>query len=243
MTASKDVIHPASPPNCGEEVNGIKAKCPIYVRAFFIGGAGDKTKYEVLGIPVDGPNGNIVPVQSAVDSKVIPEDVKNRYASFYLGFEEVKGTNDINTNVTANIPDSTTHVYIVGHSLGGWNGAHLSQILSDKGYSVKMLITLDPVGTAFLVQVNSDIYTRTPKPKAEYWMNILAAPRNRNSSDTVADLGGRWIIDSKTSPQPNTQHIVDINHAEAEVMFMANSPSSAYNTMVQSILETIRSGR
>ena len=235
MTASRSVINPAKSPDCGEEVGEVKKKCPIYVRAFFIGGAGDKKWY------LNGPNYNIRPAKEAVDRKVDPDDGKNRYEGYYLGYDEVRGIDDINTYVTANIPDATTHVYIVGHSLGGWNGAHLSRILSDNGYRVKMLITLDPVGKGGVVQFFSDIYPDEPKPKMEYWMNIRALPTKRNFSDTVADIGEQWIIDGNTSPQPDVQYIEDENHANAPQLFYARAQSSAYSTMVQRILETIRS--
>lgn len=234
MTAAKDVIHPASSPTCGDEVDGIKASCPVFIRAFFVGGAGDKKEYLF-----QGPNHNIVPVKMVVDEEVKPIDIKNRYASYYLGYDEVRGTNDINTYVTTNIPDSRTHVYIVGHSLGGWNGAHLSQILTDNGYMVKMLVTLDPVGKGSVVQWISDVYSSTPTPRANYWINVRASPNQDDSSDTVAKLGERWVIDEKTTPQPNAQHVANVHHAYAKLLFDAGGPS-AHTVMVQSILETIR---
>lgn len=233
MTASREPINPAKSPNCGEEVGEVKEKCPIYVRAFFIGGAGDKRKYKIIGIiNAGGPTYIMDQVKYLVDSEVDPMDSKNRYESYYLGFEEACGNKDINEHVTAKIPDATTHVYIVGHSLGGWNGAHLSQILTDNGYKVKMLITLDPVGTSPLVKVNSDIYWDTPTPKAEKWINLRADPTNSNFSDTVANTGGRWVIDNNT---------VDTNHENAQQLFDTGGDSSAHSVMVQSILETIRS--
>lgn len=248
MTAAREPIHPASPPDCGEEVGGIKKKCPIYVRAFFIGGAGDKYKYRVVGIPVEGPTEIMRYVKEGIDSKggfdskVKPKDKNNRYNSYYLGFEEASDNDDINKYVIANIPDATTHVYIVGHSLGGWNGAHLSQILTDNGYLVKMLVTLDPVGTSVLVKINSDIYWNEPKPKAEHWINIHAAPADGDGSDTVANLGGRWTIDETNAPQPDEARTLDINHFNAQGMFDAvgaggQSPSSR---MEHSILKIIQ---
>lgn len=104
-----------------------------------------------------------------------------------------------------------------------------------------MLVTLDPVGKGGVVQFFSDIYHDEPKPKAEYWMNIRASSTKSNFSDTVADIGERWIIDGNTSPQPNVQYIVDENHANAPQLFYAGGQSSAYSTMVDRIVETIRS--
>jgi predicted esterase YcpF (UPF0227 family) len=60
-----------------------------------------------------------------------------QYSSYYLGYNEVKGNDDIEKYVLNMIPNTNgTKINIVGHSLGGWNGAHLSEILTIKGYIV-----------------------------------------------------------------------------------------------------------
>ncbi|WP_392559036.1 hypothetical protein [Orbus mooreae] len=101
-----------------------------------------------------------------------------------------------------------TKVYIVGHSLGGWNGAHLSYILSQLDVDVECLITLDPVGTGNheVALMNplikkAQIYTNPPLPVAKYWFNIQAhhidLKKKKGSwfiEDWVAWAGGQWLI-------------------------------------------------
>lgn len=54
-----------------------------------------------------------------------------------------------------------------------------------------------------------------PKPAVEYWTNIRATPKSGNFSDVIADIGEQWEI--KSGPQMN--HVVDVNHANAGIMF------------------------
>ena len=102
------------------------------VVTFFIGGAGDKEpfytdwKTEIVKEKVKEP----------FDENLIDTP---QYSSEYLSYKEVKGTEDIQKYVISKIPNKDgTQVNIVGHSLGGWNGAHLSDILTKKGY-IKIL--------------------------------------------------------------------------------------------------------
>lgn len=131
------------------------------VVALFIGGASDKETY--YGHPAT----KIIQleVSDKFDDLIDAEKIKG-YKSLYLGYNEVKGEDDIKSKIVANIHDrENTAIYIIGHSLGGWNGAHLSQILTDKGYNVDLLITLDPVGTGADVKLISDITGLNPAQK------------------------------------------------------------------------------
>lgn len=76
--------------------------------------------------------------------------------------------------------------------MGGWNGEHLSKILSNKGFVVDILITLDPVGTKVGVSLVSDIYWATPKPKCSYWINIYSNSTTFEIDNFIADVGGQW---------------------------------------------------
>ena len=127
-------------------------------------------------------------------------------------------------------------VHLVGHSLGGWNGAHLSQILVEKGYKVKALVTLDPVGEGMMVWMGSDIYLSKPTPKAEFWINVRADAKKPDSSDGVADFGERWI------PQgANVSVVADIHHYDAGRMFSVMMPQgySPYDYVKRSIQEDL----
>lgn len=134
--------------------------------------------------------------------------------TLYLGFDEVFRDEHI-SKLCITIGSTDTPVYIIGHSLGGWNGAHLSQILTDKGYNVEMLITLDPVGEGAMVWAVSELHYELPSPKAKYWINISASPDDSDISDLIADIGERWIPEKG----PNINYITKANHARVDQMF------------------------
>jgi pimeloyl-ACP methyl ester carboxylesterase len=156
-----------------------------------------------------------------------------------LAYNKFLTDEDLAKNVLVEVPEKSTPVYIIGHSLGGWNGAHLSSVLTDKGYKVKMLITIDPVGQGKIVYGISTIYRRKPEPKAGFWVNIRADKiKNRDISDTVADFGEQWEITSG----PDVSGRVDVNHADADVMFdkKLDGGKSARQLLADSILGYLR---
>ena len=193
------------------------------VVVFFIGGAGDKESYYF-----QGPFNNIKEVKDLFEEKL---SNKKYYSGVYLDYSDVY--DDIENSVIKNIASFDTNIYIVGHSLGGWNGAHLSQILTDKGYKIQMLITLDPVGEGKIVFIGSRIYRQKPKPKAYFWINILAMPTEPDSSDDIAEFGERWMIITG----PNINNNLDINHYNAKKMFTSKltTGKSAYQYLLESI--------
>jgi len=178
---------------------------------FFIGGAGDKEPYLFIA----GPFKNIVDAQNRFNMML--EDLLGylEYVPVYLGYNEVRGKENIKLNVLKEIPSKKSRVYIVGHSLGGWNGAHLSSVLTGLGYTVEMLVTLDPVGEGAMVWSVSNIYRRKPIPLAKFWINIRANPTKPDGSDVIAEMGERWEVQSG----PNMNYIVDVNHYNAKTMF------------------------
>lgn len=113
-------------------------------------------------------------------------------------------------SLLANIGEKT-HVFIIGHSLGGWNGAHLSSILAQLGKQPDYLVTLDPVGLGnhditfmgyFMKQAR--IYRHPPQPSALHWINIRGhrismAEKQLSGSleDWVAWAGGQWLIEQR----------------------------------------------
>ena len=152
-----------------------------------------------------------------------------------VGLQRGQGKKDIQRHVLSLIPYKSCPVYIVGHSLGGWNGAHLTKIMSEWGYRVQMLITLDPVGEGALVWLGSDIYRERPEPVAADWINIKATPTQRDPSDGVADFGEKWLISCGPSLNAN----VDANHADALGLFTAriDGNKSASDLLLESIME------
>ncbi|MDD1136082.1 alpha/beta hydrolase [Pseudomonas sp. TNT2022 ID233] len=196
----------------------------------FVGGAGDKESYYF-----SGPYGNIQEARKYFDQRVQDLATEGKYKSDWLGYNEVKGKKDIQRYVLSLIPYKSCPVYIVGHSLGGWNGAHLTKIMSEWGYRVQMLVTLDPVGEGALVWLGSDIYFDRPDPVAANWVNIKATPSNRDPSDGVADFGEKWLITCGPSLNVN----VDTNHANALGLFTARiaGNKSAGDLLFDSIME------
>ena len=212
--------------------NERRTEIPVEVKkkvvAFWIGGAGDKESYYF-----SGPFHNVRDARDIFEPNVSDLQKRDLYTSHYLDYSEAKGSFDVKEHAMDNIPDKTTPVYIVGHSLGGWNGAHLSAILSEKGYNVEMLITLDPVGEGAFVYIGSDIHRTKPKPVAKFWVNIRATPKVPDQSDSVAEFGERWTVTSG----PALNYVADINHYNAKKMFLAplKDKKSAADLMHESI--------
>jgi hypothetical protein len=190
----------------------ISEKVGQAVMVFYIGGAGDKESY--YG---NGPNHNIRDVSDHCDELFSTLKTRKLYFTEYLSYNEVCGESDIQKNVIKIIPDAKMPIYIVGHSLGGWNGAHLSGILNARGYNIEMLITLDPVGSGMGVNTISDLHKSAPKPAAKFWINIRADRKLREMdvSDGVAWAGGQWIV----TEGPHLNYVVNLHHAYALTMF------------------------
>ncbi|WP_422090835.1 type VI secretion system tube protein TssD [Tenacibaculum ovolyticum] len=197
------------------ETVSIKTTIVKEVLVIYIGGAGDKESY--YGSPVS----QIInlKVKEKFDDIIDYEKLNRPYESVYLGYNEARGNDDIQNNVISKITNKkNTAIYIIGHSLGGWNGAHLSQILTDKGYNVDLLITLDPVGVGSAVTYVSDIFWGAPKPKANYWIQISTYPKDYEADDLIADLGEQWR--PKGGMQINDE--CSCNHRSAGYMFRKN---------------------
>lgn len=196
----------------------------------FIGGAGDKRPY--LG---SGPNYNIRYAKNPFDKLI---GASKSYASLYLGFYEAYPEADIESVIEPQISKNEL-IYIVGHSLGGWNAAHLSQILTDKGYMVEMLITLDPVGSDLIVNSTSEIYFRTPSPKSKFWINIFVDPKDYSFPDFIADMGVQWI---PKNPVPDISHITQESHHNADFIFTDKTANgkSASDLLYEAIKKKIK---
>lgn len=237
LPSGKEATLAASPtltPSENQEPKVVEA-CNCRVVVFFIGGAGDKESYYFAGA-----YHNIEFAHDYFKERVKNAGYLNFYTFHYLGYSDVRGEWDVDKYVYKGIPDKSVPVYIVGHSLGGWNGAHLSKILSEKGYKVEMLITLDPVGEGTLVWLGSDIYFSKPEPVSGYWINVRAAPKRPDSSDAVANFGKQWEV----SNGPDINAYMDINHADALNMFRSaiRDGVSASDILFESVVSYIDGG-
>ncbi len=222
----------ATSPLANKKRAEIEVKIPKKIVAFFIGGAGDKESFYGTG-----PYRNIVDVFEAFNPKIEDLSRSKIYIYKYLGYNEVCGEQDIAKFVIASLPNKMTKIYIIGHSLGGWNGAHLSGILTARGYNVIMLITLDPVGMSAIIKTSADIFPKVPAPAAKFWINIRSAPKKKDDSDTIANLGERWIIGNG----PSVNYTADINHYNAKKLFFVplKDKKSAADYMHESIRKEI----
>ncbi|MGF6153876.1 hypothetical protein [Pseudomonas fluorescens] len=112
--------------------NSVK-QVPIALRdivIFFIGGAGDQESYYGTG-----PN-NIDAVRKIAVDDAKQLEILARCPSWVLGYNAFVNDEGLEKNVLSRIPNCSTAIYLVGHSLGGWNGAHLSSVLTDKGFAM-----------------------------------------------------------------------------------------------------------
>ncbi|MCC6076704.1 alpha/beta hydrolase [Pseudomonas sp. GCM10022188] len=201
--------------------------------ALFIGGAGDKRPYFLAG-----PYRNMAYALNAFDQRLKAAGQVESYQSLYLGYHEIGSASAIDRLVAAQIPDQTTPIYIVGHSLGAWNGAHLAQRLSGRGYRVAMLVTLDPVGSGLLVRLGSRMPYKRPAPRCDVWINVRAEPGRSNASDLVARLGRKWQV----AGAPDIDEALDTNHANAWTLLSdpLHDGRSAADHLLESIARQLR---
>ncbi|MBV2132550.1 alpha/beta hydrolase [Pseudomonas sp. MAP12] len=197
--------------------------------ALFIGGAGDKKSYYLAG-----PYRNIAYALDAFEQRIEAAGQAENFQSLYLGYHEVWSASAIGRLVATEVQDQNTPIYIVGHSLGAWSGAHLSQRLSEWGYRVEMLVTLDPVGSGLLVRLGSRIPYHRPAPHCHCWINVRAEPGRSNASDLVAQLGRKWHV----AGEPDIDEALDTNHANAWALFCnpLHDGRSAADHMFESIV-------
>jgi hypothetical protein len=198
-------------PYLKKETEEVAASTSVQKRivVLFIGGAADKNEFYMISPTKLIKDGAMTQFLNWV--KVVKTITSN---TLYLGYDEVFRDEHV-ASLCKFIGSTKTPIYIVGHSLGGWNGAHLSQILTDKGYNIEMLITLDPVGEGGIVWAVSDIHYELPTPKANHWINISASPKENDTSDIIANIGERWI--PKTGPDIN--YITKAHHGNVYRMF------------------------
>lgn len=135
------------------------------------------------------------PVQQCIgrkkylDAELGALKLKDFQSDHHLGYYRIYRDERIKEYVVPILKDKSTPIIIIGHSLGGWNGAQLSYWLNEAGYNVEMLVTLDPVGRGDWVGFTSDIYVRTPQVATKFWINIRAEAVDLDPSDRVADFG------------------------------------------------------
>ncbi len=177
---------------------------------FFIGGAADQEPYYLVG-----PFKRINRAQQIFKRKIRNKPYAQQCEIHILGYNKIYRPEDIQKYVLDKISVGDS-LYIIAHSLGGWNAAHLSRILCENRHSVKMLITLDPVGEGILVWAGSYIFREPqPFPQADFWINIRTESTALDPSDVVAYIGKQWKIDQG----PDINETVNVHHFNAYRIF------------------------
>lgn len=230
--AGKEIVVMPYLKKCTPEVSA-KTLIKKQVIVFFIGGAGDKRPFSGFG-PTHLMKSAMEYFKTGVNN-INKIDCK----CVYLGYYELYPKSDIDKYVMKEISNNKIPIYIIGHSLGGWNGAHLSRILSQKGYKVEMLITLDPVNGNTGLEYFSDLYHDVPLPVgAGFWINIKTEPdlRDIDISDVIARAGNKW---DPWVGKPNINYVTKKSHAEARSMFIEKikEGKSANELLLKSILK------
>ncbi|UKH15659.1 hydrolase [Actinobacillus pleuropneumoniae] len=201
-----------------------------HAHIFFIGGAADLEPYYFVG-----PLHNITIAQKKLARQVKKYLAHHANIHFHsLSYNRVYYLSDIELNVLVKIQPQDL-IYIIGHSLGGWNATHLARILKDKGYRVRILATLDPVGEGTLVWMGSNIFKNPePKPLADFWINIQAENDDLDLSDIVAQIGRQWLL----SNEPDINEKLYIHHSDAQRMLRHKLHTG--KSIMDYIIENIR---
>ncbi len=226
---------------------------------FFIGGAGDQEPFvsfrdkSLLPKIVNGANYNIDYAKQCFISKarkLSPNEITPRILTKSISYNNLNETKEIenliNTRIKTIDESDKKHgkralIYIVGHSLGGWNGAYLTEQLSRKGYSTEMLVTLDPVGTHhYSTLLAADVYSSEPNVKSNKWINIRCEGGSYNFPDLVADVGGQW---KPSKIKPTIEATTPIHHENADGLFtvkIGTSGKSALDHLIESIQSKLK---
>ena len=206
-------------PSSDTSIKHVPVKLPKAI-VLFIGGAGDKRPFILGEYPKNpiSPNKNILDVardlMKKYEGKIKEGVILAGRVETYFGYYEIYGDDRIRANILPLIKTKSQKIIIIGHSLGGWNGIWLSKKLSDWGYCVELLLTLDPVGTGVVVKTFSDIYKEMPIGDANIWVNLEYA-LNTDESDAVALAGGRFNPKGRRVPLPSDPDVnekVLVNH-------------------------------
>lgn len=205
----------------------------------FVGGAADQESYYGFG-----PNLNIThaekefhnEISHRINTKELDSKIQSKIETRVYGYNYIYDESEL----IKQIASKYQLIYLIGHSLGGWNSAHLSRQLADANYTVKMLITLDPVGKGSLVQIFSKIHSKPElEPKSNMWINVIANPESDNSSDNIADFGEKWNIPNSYTA---INEAVNVNHESAIGLFISKLSlnQSALDLLIEDLKKELR---
>lgn len=194
---------------------------PWGLYTIFIGGAGDHERFWHVF-----PNHGAVKDYAQIDFNSIltghfqtklnvNKSRADRLAIFnikYYGYNEIDAAYDAAIRGLKNFP--TLKINVVGHSLGGWQAAHLAQRLNEfKCDTVANLITLDPVGEIYSWNPAGSIKFRSPNTTGSTWTNIRAESSSMYPgwNNIVANAGGQWNP-SNSGLSPTYNYQIEADH-------------------------------
>ena len=207
-----------------------RAVDPWGLYTVFIGGAADAEPF--LG---QGPTGIMQDVRRDFRDKYLQPYFENagysqdrarqlasRNARYY-GFHELHLMLADAKMYLSTQGNENAKINIVGHSLGGWQAAHLAQQLEEwRCGSVGVVTTLDPVGVRYRYNLAGSINFKTPNPKYKTWVNIRAEAKDTSINDVIANLGGQW---NPSSLNPTYNYTLEVDHVYARTMFTTKIPN------------------
>lgn len=203
---------------------------------FFIGGASDKNRF--WGI---APATNLIRDQliakyiKAIRSGAIGCSEAMQGLSNYFGYDEMDTLFQAIQAIVKNNPKIA--IRLVGHSLGAWQAAKMTERLAQAGISTALLITIDPVGIGYFMNFPGGQYS-LPRPIAKVWVNLAANHTIQyQRDDAVADAGIRWHPWRDTGLKNQPTHDIATPYSHADVWLMMTFPGTTGKSAWQTLLE------
>ena len=147
-----------------------------------------------------------------MDSKFRPvkgyyeDNFKSRGKSAYFEHDEGDKVIALINRITSECPNEPINV--IGHSWGAETAEDVAKALPGV---IDLLVTVDPVSRWWS--------KGDPRPNVNEWININAGPSNRDFSDTVASVGGKW--GNWPDGKADAHYSVDASHAYFRNMMKA----------------------
>lgn len=215
------------------------------IATFFIGGAADKNRFLYIL-----PKTNLIEdqlvrkyfEQMSKNTNII--DMNKGSDDAYFGYDEMDQI--IEAIKKCHKLNSSVKIRLLGHSLGGWKAAKISERLSKEGILTALLVTIDPVGTGYFMKHtdapwklgNEDL--TLPHPTPATWINILATHPNYSRDDVVADLGIRWHPSRDPGLKKKPTYDYGTPYSHAEVWKMMSFPSAQGKSAWQILMNEVR---
>jgi hypothetical protein len=216
------------------------------IATFFIGGAGDKKGFWGVG-PISNLTRKTLVRRYFYElgaTPLIGAEINQTAEEAYYGYDETEQLFIAIRNIHKRHP--SVKIRLIGHSLGGWKAAKLTEKLAKESIPTALLITIDPVGTVYFKSMAALLGRRglvditRPRPKAAVWVNLLANHTIQyDHNDLIADAGMRWRPhrDGGLKHKPHTDHHTPYSHAEVMEMmtFSGKAGNAAWALLMEGV--------